>query len=94
MRTISLSQLKARLSEQIRHVKNGERVLVTDRGRPVAELGPVGDEASPAELEDLVRSGLVRRGHGDLDRVLDLSRPSDPEGRVLEALLEERREGP
>ncbi len=93
MRTIPLSQLKARLSEQIRLVKHGEHILVTDRGRPVAELRPVTGEVGPEALEDLVRTGLVRRGHGDVDRVLALPRSSDPEGRVLQALLAERREG-
>ena len=93
VRTISISHLKARLSEQLRYVKEGERILVTERGRPVAELAPVSRDVGPESLEALVDAGLVRRGHGQLERLRSLSLPSDPESRLLEALLEERLEG-
>ena len=38
MRTIGIRELKARLSQVLREVQRGEPVLVTDRGRVVAEL--------------------------------------------------------
>ena len=38
MRAIGIRELKARLSSVLRDVQNGEVVLVTDRGRVVAEL--------------------------------------------------------
>ena len=94
MRTVTVSRLKAQLSEQIRYVKNGERVLVTERGRPVAELTPVTGDPGVEALEDMIRTGRVRRGHGDVDRVLAFPRAPDPDGLVMEALLEQRREGP
>ena len=38
MRTIGVRQLKAELSQVLRDVQRGDVVLVTDRGRVVAEL--------------------------------------------------------
>jgi len=38
MRTIGIRELKAKLSQVLRDVQGGDIVLVTDRGRVVAEL--------------------------------------------------------
>ena len=38
MKAVAVKELKDRLSSYLREVKNGEVVLVTDRGRVVAEL--------------------------------------------------------
>ncbi len=92
---VSIGRLKARLSEYLRRVKTGEGVVVTDRGRPVARL--VGLEGGPAlegRVAELVGAGLARGPSDRLDPdFFDLPRPSDPEGRSLEAVLEERAEG-
>ena len=91
-RSASIAEVKASLSKYLARVKAGEEVLVTDRGRPVARL--VRYEGGDAATEDLVRRGLMVRGTGRLGRDFwSLPRPSDPQGRVLAALLEERRDG-
>jgi antitoxin (DNA-binding transcriptional repressor) of toxin-antitoxin stability system len=61
MKAVGIRELKNRLSDFLRLVRQGERVLVTDRGTVVAELGPpsqgvVADEPWPA-LAELVREG-------------------------------------
>lgn len=38
MRTVGVRELKARLSQYLRDVQGGDVILVTDRGRVVAEL--------------------------------------------------------
>lgn len=38
---VSVRDLKDHLSEYLRRVQGGERLVVTDRKRPIAELGPV-----------------------------------------------------
>jgi len=92
---VSISELKARLSEHLRLVKGGEEVLVTERGRAVAVLGPVPLQRSEdADLEALVESGLVRpakRAPNLTSKEIPLAR--DPERAVLGALLRDRREG-
>ncbi len=40
MRTVGLKILKNKLSEYVRLAASGETVVITDRGRTVAEIGP------------------------------------------------------
>ena len=65
MKTAGVRDLKAHLSGYLRDVARGDVVLVTDRGRVVAELRPPGAadrDASPADLRyrRLVDRGLLR----------------------------------
>src|SRR5512147_2908622 len=63
MRAVGLKVLKNKLSEYVRLAARGETVLVTDRDRVVAELGPPREGRSPlladARLAELVREGLL-----------------------------------
>ena len=63
MRSIGIRALNSRLSEYVRLAAGGETVLVTDRGRVVAEMGPPRAERSPiladAKLADAVRKGWL-----------------------------------
>jgi len=91
---VSVSELKARLSEHIRRVKGGEEVLVTERGRVVAVLSPVPPSRSENELDALDQAGLIRPAERLPDAGFwDLPRAKDPEGVVLGALIQERHEG-
>ena len=95
MERVSVGRLKARLSEYLRRAKAGEGVVVTDRGRPVARLVALeGSGALESRAEQLVNAGLARLPSRPLDpKVLERRRPSDPDGRSLQAVLEERAEG-
>jgi prevent-host-death family protein len=95
MRRVSIAALKARLSEYVKAAKAGEEVIVTDRNKPVARLGPV---AAPmrgdARLIELVRAGLARPAVRSLPRNFwERPRPRDRQSRALAALIEERAEG-
>jgi antitoxin (DNA-binding transcriptional repressor) of toxin-antitoxin stability system len=63
MRAVGLKVLKNKLSAYVRLAASGETVLITDRDRVVAELGPPGEghaaALSDALLADAVRQGLV-----------------------------------
>lgn len=61
MRAVGLKVLKNKLSEYVRLAANGETVLVTDRDRVVAELGPPQEGRSPV-LADARLAEAVRRG--------------------------------
>lgn len=61
MRAVGLKVLKNKLSEYIRIAASGETVLVTDRGRVVAELTAPRPERSPI-LEDSLLAEAVRSG--------------------------------
>jgi prevent-host-death family protein len=57
--TIGIGELRQNLSRYLRRVENGERLLVTDRNRPVAELGP--PPSTGAALDRLIAEGRVAR---------------------------------
>jgi len=63
MRTVGIKVLKNKTSEYVRLAAGGERILVTDRDRVVAELVPPAagrlDSVDDARLADLVRRGLL-----------------------------------
>ena len=63
MRSVGLKALNSRLSEYVRIAAAGETVLVTNRDRVVAEIGPPRPDRSPiladALLADAVRKGLL-----------------------------------
>ncbi len=64
---VGVRQLKNSLSRYLRAVREGEVVLVTERGRVIAELrprsedGPGDDKSALAALEI---QGVLTRGHG------------------------------
>lgn len=64
MTTVGVRELRQRASELLRLVEDGETIEITDRGRPVALLGPL-PQGSP--LERLRASGEVEPATGDLD---------------------------
>ena len=59
MLQVGIRALKSRLSEFVRRAGNGETIVVTERGRPVAQLVPHRSEELPRRLADLVRQGQV-----------------------------------
>ena len=61
MRAVGIKDLNSRLSAYVRLAAAGETVLVTDRGRVVAEIGPPGEARSPI-LADALLAGAVREG--------------------------------
>jgi prevent-host-death family protein len=92
MKTVSVSELKARLSHYLREVRRGSEIRVVDRGRPVAQLSPIA--ASPADeqaRERLVASGLVRPGSGDFTGLLKEGPVTiTADARLVEAVIEDR----
>jgi prevent-host-death family protein len=95
MTTVSISELKARLSAFLDIVREGEEVLVTDRGRLIARLMPVPNaDQEVGHREMLLRSGRLRAPTATLaDDFLQRTRPVDANGQSLTALLDERADG-
>ena len=95
MKTAAISELKARLSEYLTIVKAGDDILITDRGNPVALLSPISREKKGTKtLANMERQGLIKLGKGKLPKDFwSRSKPEDPKGLVLKALIEERESG-
>jgi len=94
MKSVGIRELKNKLSDYVRQVRAGERILVTDRGEVVAEMNPPGqapiDSSVAPGLLDLARRGLVTLGRNDPSAY-----PSRPRGKMtskqIAALLDEVR---
>jgi len=56
---IGVRELKATLSAVLDDVQEGATVIVTERGRAVATISPIG---ARSVLEDLIASGKATRG--------------------------------
>jgi prevent-host-death family protein len=55
---VAISELRANLKSYVDRARAGERVIVTERGVPVARLGPAEEESL---LDRLEREGLLTR---------------------------------
>src|SRR5437879_6353376 len=98
MKTASVTDVKNNLSKYLEEVKNGEPLLITERGVPIARIESVraqqGRTADQARLARLERAGVIRRGRPISQWLIDEPPVKLPKGvSVLEALLEERRSG-
>lgn len=62
MTSVGARELKNRLGRYLRQVQAGETILVTERGRPVAELRPLAPAALDldARLQELAAQGFLR----------------------------------
>jgi prevent-host-death family protein len=84
---VSVRELRQHLSKYLRRVEQGEHLVVTERRRPVAMLGPLPGEVDVLELMYL--TGEATRPVGDL---LDLPRPRpSPPGPSTAEILEDLR---
>lgn len=93
MDRISISRLKDQLSAYLRKVQDGQTLLVTDRGKPVARLEPFKPAANREQrIARLVEQGIVSPPKApplSIEKIRRM-RPDAAGARLLEALLEER----
>ncbi len=91
--TIGSRELKTRLGTYLRHVREGATIIVTDRGRPVAELRPLSGSEGDVEsrLRELVLAGVLS-GEVAERRPLAAFEPIRVEGVPLCDTIREERE--
>jgi len=53
---VGIRELRADLSRWLKRVENGEEILVTDRGRPIARITSANGRS---KLDDLIARGLA-----------------------------------
>ena len=96
MERVTISQLKNSLSAYLKKVRAGQTVLILDRDEPIAMLERVDNTTNSDErLARLERQGLIRRSRtAQPFEVLRGYKPVKSKRSVVEALIEERREGP
>lgn len=93
MATVGVRDLKNRLAHYLARAKQGEEVVVTERGRPVAILTSIESVERPksleAQLARLAASGLVALPTGKRLRRVRRVRVAGPP--VSRTILEDRR---
>ncbi len=76
METITISAFKARISEQLRKVRRGARLLISDRETPIALVSPVAAEPTirirvPRTASFVPGPPLPDIGHDPLEYLLE-----------------------
>ncbi len=88
MATVAIRELKNRLSKYLRRVKAGERLVVTERGKPVAVISSAGSAVDEG-IEAMVRERAARWGGGKPRGAMRPPRIKGPS--VAQAVIEDRR---
>ena len=83
-RSATVSKLKATLSEHLARVKAGEEVIITERGKPIAKIVPIGCD----------QAAVPGRGRSRSSRADPLNGARDPHGRSAQTLVHEPKELP
>ncbi len=92
-RTVGTRELKTRLGTYLRIVRSGKTLVVTDRGRPVAELRPIprSKDRERAILEEMAAEGLItlpKPGRGRLRKIKPIRLRSGPP--ISQTIIEDR----
>ncbi len=61
MEIVGIRELKNKLSHYVRLSKDGDRIIITERGKPVAVIHRIEDEESSENKEEVLAS-LAKRG--------------------------------
>lgn len=92
--SVGVGELRQNLSKYLRRVEKGERLVVTDRNKPVAELGP--PLKSLSHVDRLIAEGKVKPPRRPRKPGEPLPKPLQPFGgvdherRATRALIELR----
>lgn len=92
MTRVGSRELKNRLGSFLARVGRGETILVTHRGKPIAKLSPVKEDAAAVRLEALLRQ-MEAEGHIRLATgTMRASKPVSAKGRPASRIILEERE--
>lgn len=86
---VAISELRANLKSFVERASAGERIVVTDRGVPVARLGPAEEENL---LDRLEREGVLTRARTKKRPIAKKAQGVKASGPVAELVSEMRRD--
>ena len=81
MKAVGIAELKARLSEHLRHVRRGHTLTVLDRTTPIARIVPYAPEPGALSIRRPSPGGL---------KAVRLPPPLDIGKDIVDLLMEER----
>jgi prevent-host-death family protein len=88
MTQVGVKALKDSLSEYVHRASEGERIVITDRGRPVALLSRVNETRATRAAWRLVESGMATWAGGKPRG--SANPPRIPGSRAAEIVIEDR----
>jgi len=93
MKKVGSRELKNRLGKYLARVASGEVIIVTDRGKPVAQLGPAPSSANGPQTVDQLLQKLAAEGHIRLaTRPFEEFKPVRAKGKpASQIIIEDRR---
>jgi prevent-host-death family protein len=87
--TVGVRELRDHLSDYLRRVREGELLVISDRGKPVGELSPAEGRRSVELAFRLVRLGMARWSGGKPRGLVRA--PRSRGGLVSAAVIQDRR---
>ena len=78
MERVGSTILKNRLNAFLAKVASGARIIITDRGKPIAKLIPIDDNGEAADVDELIEE-LIAKGVAicaSSDKIGQLDTPS------------------
>jgi len=95
MDSIGVRELRQNASKYLERVKQGESIEVTERGVPIAVIGPV-PVVKKSRVQELIDEGRMTPGRGDFAAWLAANPPApidpDYDGPSIAQILDEQRE--
>lgn len=88
---VGIRELRENLRSWLDRVKEGDQVVVTERGKPIARIDAIGAES---RLDELIRLGIVRPALSKKRHVIDISKLPDlgPGPTLTDIVIQQRRE--
>ena len=87
--SVGVRELRDNLSNYLRRVREGESLVITDRGQPIGELAPAAGGRSAERARALVRRGVASWSGGKPKGLVRAPRPTG--GLVSDAVIQDRR---
>ena len=95
MYAVGVRELKIKLSQYLHQVREGRKLIVTDRGKPIATISPLDEESATSDpevrLARLAGEGIIRPARTRFSKItrIPLEGPS-----VSGAVIEDRSDLP
>lgn len=83
---VGIRELRAHLSRYLDQVRNGEDIVVTDRGKPIARISPANGRS---KIDELIAAGVVTPAPRKVSR--PLPPPIKIRGGISDLVDEQRR---
>jgi prevent-host-death family protein len=87
--TVGVRELKSQLSKYLRQVKSGRTVVITEHGKVVAQLGPIG-RSTEEKMKAMVKAGLAEWNGKKLKPMKSIARVKNGHS-VARIIIEDRR---